>query len=176
MPRHDARRLNMAIDEVGELHERITQLDEYARDLRSESNEIVAFIPGSDGRPEQIVTDPSRFAEIGKELRDVVTARARTVDRLEAVRGLLGHNQDGCLAALSGEGYLNQATRLRFRFANELHPMMVNVRRARTLAEVQELPEYKRLEAETLPAIISLEEKAAQDQALAAQVRAILYS
>jgi hypothetical protein len=166
----------MAIDEVGALHERIIQLDEHSRDLRRESNEIVAFVPGSDGRPEQLVTDPARFAEIGQELRDAVTARARTVEKLEAMKALLGHNQDGCLAALSGAGYIDQATRLRFRFANELHPMMINYRRALTLEEVQATPEYQRLEAETLPAIKRLEEKAAQDQALAGQVRAILNS
>lgn len=164
----------MAIDEIGKLHERIIQLDEQAKSLRRESNEIVAFVPGPDGKPEQLVTDPTRFAEIGIEIKDAATTRARAVDRLEAVRGLLGHNHDGCLAALSGEGHLNQATRLRFRFANELHPMMVNCRRALTLEEVQATHEYRKLESETLPDIKRLEEKAAQDQALAAQVRAIL--
>ena len=164
----------MAIDQVGELSERIIQLDEKAKSLRRESNEIVAFVPGEDGQPKQIVTDAARFAEIGKELQSTANTRAATKAKLEAITALLGHADDGDLAGLDGSGYINQATRLRFRFANELHPMMCNYRRALTLEEVQALPEYQALEEQTLPKIKELEAKAAADRALGDQVRAIL--
>ena len=59
----------MAIDEIGELHEKIILLDEYSKSLRRESNEIVAFIPDENGQPKQVVTDATRFSEIGKELQ-----------------------------------------------------------------------------------------------------------
>jgi hypothetical protein len=164
------------IDQVGDLWEKIAKFDNRSKELRVESNTIVGYIPGPDGRPEQIVTDEARFAEIGQEMKACASGKAATISKLAAVQALLGHNEDGCLANLDGSGYIDQATRLRFRFANELHPMMVNYRRALTLAEVQELPEFKRLESATLPEIQRLEEKAAADQALAAQVRAILQS
>jgi hypothetical protein len=164
----------MAIDEIGGLHERIIQLDEYSKSLRRESNEIVAFIPGEDGMPQQLVTDPARFAEIGEELRDAVTARAHAVGKLVAVEALLGHNEDGSLAALSGEGYINQATKLRFEHANKMHVLMCNYRRALIPSELEALPEYQKLKAATLPKIAELEEKAAQDQQHAAQVWTIL--
>ncbi|MEI7638307.1 MAG: hypothetical protein WCJ37_13445 [Syntrophus sp. (in: bacteria)] len=166
----------MAIDEIGELHEKIILLDEYSKSLRRESNEIVAFIPDENGQPKQVVTDATRFSEIGKELQSTASERTATMAKLAEVKELLGTNVDGSLAALSGQGYIDQATRHRFRFANELHPLMANYRRALTLAEVQELPEYQRLESETLPEIKRLETLAKQDQALAAQVRAILNS
>lgn len=164
----------MAIDQVGELWEKITALDTKAKELRRESNENVAWIPDEDGQPKQIINDAVRFKQIGKELQDVAAQRALTMGKLSRVQDLLGESVDGSLAALSGAGYIDQATRLRFRFANELHPMMTNYRRALLLSEVQELPEFKRLEAETVPEIKRLEAKAAADQQLAAQVYSIL--
>jgi len=132
----------MAIDQVGELHELIIQLDEQTRALRQESNSVVCFVPGEDGQPTQLVVDPVRFSQIGEEMKKAITARARTVARLEAVKALLGHNHDGCLAWLSGEDCINQATRLRFEHANKMHVLMCNYRRALVPAELENVPEY----------------------------------
>ena len=119
-------------DEVGRLWEKITEVDNRAKELRIESNAIVGFIPGADGRPQQVVNDEKRFAEIGKEMKACASDKAATISKLDAVHALLGHNEDGSLADLDGAYSLDAAIRLRFRFANELHPMMKNGRRPLT--------------------------------------------
>jgi hypothetical protein len=162
------------IDQIGDLWEKIAVLDTKAKELRRESNENVAFVPDENGQPKQIVNDPDRFQQIGGELQNVAAQRAATVDKLSRIKDILGENADGCLAGLSGEDALKQATRLRFEHANKMHILMCNYKAALTPTELEKVPEYQSLRDRCLPEIARLEECARQDRQLAAQVYAIL--
>jgi hypothetical protein len=165
----------MAIDEVGSLLELSKNLDTRMRALHRESNSVVCFIPGEDGTPKQVVSDPDRFAEIGKEMEDNLAAKTATLNKLAALEELLARPAaDGDLANLDGTDYLEQSKRLRFEHANKMHVMMCNYRAALTPTELEKVPEYQSLRDRCLPEIARLEANAAEDQALANKIRTIL--
>jgi hypothetical protein len=162
------------IDSIGDLWQKIAELDEQAKVLRRESNEIVGFVPGNDGVPQQQVSDPIRFKAIGEQFKQIAVTKAYYESKLAQIKELIGENGDGCLARLSGYGSLEAVKKLRVEMKEGFVKLMGNYQHFKLPSEVMETDAYKELSARIEPEIRRLEAKATSDRLLSEQVMGII--
>jgi len=162
------------IDSVGDLWQKIAELDEQAKALRRESNEIVGFVPDEDGTPQQQVSDPIRFKAIGEQFKQIKATKSYYESKLAQIKDLLGENSDGCLARLSGNSELESVKRLRIEMKEAFVKMLGSYQHFALPSEVLETSEYKELAGRIEPEVARLEAKAAADLELSRQVMGVI--
>jgi hypothetical protein len=159
---------------VGGMWQKIADLDQQAKELRRESNDIVGFVPGEDGTPQQQVSDPVRFAEIGKQFKQIAAQKAYYESILAKIKDLIGENDDNCLSRLSGNGYIVEAQELRLGMKDFIIKALGRHQPFPLPSEIMETGEYKELAGRIEPEIRRLEAQAAADRELSDKVVRII--
>jgi hypothetical protein len=160
-------------DVVGSLWENIAKLDEQAKVLRRESNDIVGFVPGEDGSPQSTISDPIRFAAIGKQFKEIAATKAWYQDKLQKIKELIGENGDGCLNSLESGDY-GQANILRRELKEKVIRLFGESPHFALPSEVFASDAFKKLITEFEPEILRLEADTKRDKELAQQVSHIV--
>ena len=160
---------------IQELRNKLQPLAAREAELHLESHRVCHFEPGPNNTPKYIVSDEKRFAAIGKELEVIQGERAKILDKVSRLEGLLG---PGAQNIPSGYSDVDYVARLKMELTTFfIHKIIEPGNGDRHYTRPEDAindPRYIAKRAEIMPQIEASEAKMERERELAAAAAEIL--